>query len=219
MDDLSDLGYREVLRAMQQGKAMQKKRKSLLLLITTSLMAVIGWAAIKHQHMLTERRAIAELAEQERLKLEEDTRREEDLARRKAANARLLAMTDRDIKDVGLLCVSLIAREMDGSSKWGWSFVDVNPREFGGIGTSSLMGLSLTAAGSEITGAELVDAQVDWVRQIYFFDYNTYARMEFVISKRVDSFSGIKEILALYECDFSSVDNATVREADRIPLN
>jgi hypothetical protein len=184
--------------------------KLVLWLGAVTLLCTGGWMAWTEAKATEQRRIDAEIAKQAQREKEASELRVVD-------HARLIAMTDADFAQAGQVCIDRITEEM-GTGGLGWNFVDLNPREFGGVKTSSLMGLGLTALGSEVAGAALIGPQVEWVRQM-LGDYSTLAQMQFVVTSRVDSFGGVKEILALYDCEFNSIDHANISESDRIILN
>lgn len=163
-------------------------------------------------------------AEQNRLKqiAEEEARaaRQQEAQRvaREKAHQRLITMTKADFQLAGQRCVAEISKNLIENKSYGWHFVDLDPYKFRTVKDASLMGLRATAAGSEASGNSLVTAQIERV-MASIGDHSSDAAMSFVISERVDSFGGLKEVLQLHRCSFSSVDNVRIYESDRFILN
>ncbi len=193
---------------------MSKRNKLPAILLVAALSALgIGWAAFSVRN--AEQNRLKQIAEEEaRAARQQEAQR----AALEKARQRLISMTKADFQIAGQKCVAEISKELSDNKNYGWHFVDLDPYKFRTIKDASLMGLRATAAGSEASGNSLVTAQIERV-MAYIGDHSSDASMSFVVSERVDSFSGLKEILQLHRCSFSSVDNVRIYESDRFILN
>jgi len=192
-----------------------KKRNLLPTAIFLAILATIGivWGISSARN--------AELKRLEQI-AEEQTRaaQEQEAARvaRKKAHENLISMTKADFELAGQKCVAEISRRFIENKNYGWHFVDLDPYKFWTVKDASLLGLRATAAGSEASGNSLVTAQTERV-MASIGDHSSDASMSFVISERVDSFGGLKEVLQLHRCSISSVDNVRIYESDRFIMN
>jgi hypothetical protein len=178
------------------------------------LLAFVGtswWLVQKQVHVSKQQQISAAIAEQRQ-------RQADEAAQRKAAHASLMAMTNDDFTVAGQRCVTKIENEKEADNNLGWEFVEIDPQEFSGIKTSTLMGLQFTAAGAQGSVEHLIEAQVGQARRM-LAEYSKRAQMQFVIAERIDSFGGVKEALSLYKCEFSSADDTRAYEVDKFLLN
>ncbi len=137
---------------------------------------------------------------------------------REIAHEQLVAMTRSDFQVAGQKCVESITTMFSNKENFGWDFVDLDPDKFRSIRDATLMGLRATSLGSEASGHSLVSAQIERT-MASIREYSSDVAMKFVISERIDSFGGLKEVLQLHKCSFNSADRVYVYETDRFIMN
>lgn len=188
---------------------MLSKMMKIILAVFLSVMALQGVSWLISISKEEEQKLAARHAEEGALA---------DERARMEAHASLIAMNRDDFRLAGQKCVDRISQSLNEDNSYDWTFVDLDPHDFTSIKNSRLMGLRATAIGSESTGSDLVSAQIDEVIASIRED-SGYASMSFVISERMDSFTGLMEVLQLRKCSFSTKDSVSLHESDRFVLN